>query len=104
MIENDHVRSSPSLPSPKNSDLNAIFADQTLTEFLGEGLVERAPSLQPRWLNSGSAPSKYERFINLRSIDCDYPSPPAPHPREFGQRLILSQRVEVRIPGERGAS
>jgi hypothetical protein len=93
-----------SLPSPENSSLKATFADQTLAEFLGEGLGVRVSRFPSRWL---AAESKFAAFVHSnigRVADSDCPSPPAPHPREFGQRLILKRRLRIRIHGERGAS
>jgi hypothetical protein len=87
-----------SLPSPENLNPDPSFAHQTLVELLGEGLGVRESRTASRRLRLPLLGGLLTRLIqNL----C--PSPPAPHPREFGQRLISKRRVELRIHRERGA-
>jgi hypothetical protein len=95
------------LPSPENSNLNPVFPDQVLIEFLGEGLGVRETEIDSSYMysiaNRLGLSSQHSR-ITRPEMHNRCPSPPAPHPREIGKRLISKQRVEVRILGERGAS
>ena len=70
-----------SLPSPENLDLNPFLADQTLAEFLGEGLGVRVLSPRPRWLDFESGSPEIQRSNSDILINSDCPSPPTPHPR-----------------------
>ena len=99
---NSNAKPTTWLPSPENSELIPFFADQTWTEFLGEGLGVRVPGIASQKLPEAIPVAKLEIQNNFnRSL---FPLTPNPSPREFGQRLIPKRSVEFRIHGERGAS
>ena len=86
------------LPSPENSHPNAIFADQTLIEFLGEGLGVR--EIRSASVHSNLHLPRSRAFVRL----ADRCKTVAPHPHPLSPRIRSTVDLEANPlgPNSRG--